>query len=173
MSCLRLIWPCGPFQRRPLRTTRPGGSAASLITQLINIALLRLLMDTLQASLVAWRDRLDLLLFQLFAWLARSKKVTANRNHWVCGQHRPESPLGWCHFISFYCHTMQQGNNPFYSMLKINKTKTSSSLILKSLLFLILPECKAPWGSVASPVVLLTSDKSHLHYQSCQSGKDD
>lgn len=49
MSRLRLIWPCGPFQRRPL-CTRPGGSAAPLITHLINIALLQLcchLMDTL------------------------------------------------------------------------------------------------------------------------------
>lgn len=30
---------------------------------------------------------------------------------------------------------MQQGNDPIYSMLKINKTKTGSSLILKSLFF--------------------------------------
>lgn len=30
-------------------------------------------------------------------------------------------------------------------------------------------KCK-PQGSVASP---LTSDKSHLHYQSCQSEEDD
>lgn len=40
-------------------------------------------------------------------------------------------------------------NNPFYSVLKINITKSSSSLILKAPFFLIFHECKAPWGQLA------------------------
>lgn len=63
----------------PLCTAGPGGSAASLITHLINAALVRLhhhLTDTLLPSLVVWPDRLDRLSFQPFAWLALGEKVT-------------------------------------------------------------------------------------------------
>lgn len=125
MSFLRLIWPCGPFQRRPLFTTGSGGSAASLITHLINIALLRLychLMDTPLPPLVLWCDRLDLLQFQLFAWLARGKKVTGtSTNHWVCDQQRPESPHGWCHVLSFCCRRCSE--RIIYVMYVRNKYK--------------------------------------------------